>query len=172
MPRGNITTINELLKAFVFDPEESNSGRLARFLDIAARELPKTFISKRICAKVAFMQKRTPGEESDWVKNKLPKAVNHMRKVLRRDYNRDFYRERVEGGLRATVDSDDIMGTTYRDKQRRVVSAILSLQSTDDLVDARKVHGDLKKELIRSRKEQKHLEEYREATPLLPPIRD
>jgi hypothetical protein len=168
--KPKISTITELLKAFVPDPNESNGGRLARFLDAAAKELPKTFISRRICAKIAFMQKRTPGTESDWVKKKLPGVLSSTKGQLTKQYGRDLYCDRIEG-IRATVGSEDVVGTTLRLKQRRVVSAISSLQKTDELVEAKEVRGDLKKELLRSRRQQKHLEEYKESVPLLPPAK-
>lgn len=168
--RKSIRTVKELVDDFNPDPNESNGGRLARFLDRAAEELPKTFISRRYCAKIAFMQSRTPGAESDWVKRKLSGVMGGVRVIMERDFSRAIFTDRLDG-IRATVDDEDHTETADRVKINRIISSIGSYQRSNRLIDIRNVKGELRKELTRSRRNLKHLESYVENVPKLPPAR-
>jgi hypothetical protein len=169
MPRQK-RNVRDVLKAHNTDIQATPAERLAKFLDHVARELPKRFVDKRTAAKIAFAQKRLPGEESDLVKVLLPRAMQGAKRILLREYRRDLFCDRVEG-MRATVDDEDVTKTTHRAKRRRIVSAINSFEATDDLVDVRKLSGSLKAEIQKARKASKALAAFKEDIPLLPPAK-
>lgn len=169
MPRQK-RNVRDVLKAHNTDIQATPAERLARFLDHVARELPKRFVDKRTAAKIAFAQKRLPGEDSDLVKVLLPRAMQGAKRILMREYRRDMFCDRVEG-MRATVDDEDITKTTHRAKRRRVLSAIHSYEATDELVDARKLTGPLKAELQKARRASKALAAFKEEVPQLPPAK-
>jgi hypothetical protein len=163
--------INDVLKVHDIDVQATPAERLAKFLDHVAIELPKRFVNKRIAAKVAFAQKRMPGDDSDFVKRMLPSAMQSAKRILNSEkYNRDLYCDKVEG-IRATVDDEDVVKTTHRAKRRRIVGAINSYEITDRLVDLHKLSGEIKVEAQKARKAQKVLRDFKENVPLLLPAK-
>lgn len=168
---GKIRTVAELVKSYNPDHRMSPSERLADFLNTAATVLPKRFVDRRFCAMIAFAKKRIPGEESDDVKKRLPNIMTQTKRILKREpYEKDLHTDRVDG-IRGTVNDEDVVVTTHRNKRRRVLSAIKSLEETDSLVDSRNTKGEIRKELLRARKAQASLLEYRDAVPLLKPAK-
>lgn len=168
---SNIRTVSDLLKVYKVDVYASPGERLADFLNYAAEQLPGTLIDKRIVAKVAFLQKRTPPQDSDYVKKNLRNHLRNAVRILKRVHGRDLFSDKVDG-LRATVDADDISRTTHRRKRNRVLSSIKSFEETDALVDIRQLKGDIRKEVAQSRAGYKLLEQYRKLVPALPPKKD
>lgn len=166
----SVQTPADLADKFTYDSKESSSERLARFLNELAEVLPFRFADRRVCAKVAFIQKRTPGEDSDWVKGKLPALYGRTKKRLREEYNRELWADRLYG-IRASVDDNDKVSTVHRAGRRRVVAAIRSLELVDGSVNASHVKADLRKELLAARKAQESLKAYVEKVPLLLPAR-
>ena len=162
--------VNDVLKDHNTDIQATPAERLAQFLDHVARELPKRFVNKRIAAKIAFAQKRTPGDDSDFVKKMLPSTMQGAKRILNRKYGRDLFCDKIEG-IRATVDDEDVTKTTHRDKRRRIVSAINSYETTDGLVDVRKLSGAVRIEIQKARKAHKALASFKEEVPLLPPVK-
>lgn len=166
--RRSIRSVTDLIKNFSPDPNESNSMRLARFLNEAAELLPEAFIDRRICAKIAYMQSRTPSEESDWVKKKLPGASSRAKEILKKKYGKGWDFDRVEG-IRATVGSADTSRTELRRARTRVVGAIKGLRKVDDIVDVKEINDvSLKREVAKNRRVQKALDEYEAKVLLLP----
>ncbi len=167
--------VNDVLKAHSYDVQATPAERLAKFLDHVAKELPKRFVSKRVAAKIAFAQKRMPGEDSDFVKKMLPSAVQGSKRILNRPvkdggYGRDLFSDKVEG-IRATVDDEDVSRTTHRAKRRRIVSAINSYETTDQLVNSSKLSGAIKAEILKARRVHKDLTSFKENVPLLKPAK-
>ena len=166
---NNIRTVRDLVRAFKPDINEPSSTRLCRFLNLAAEVLPKTYISKTIAAKIAFLQSRTPNEDSDWVKKKLPKIMTRTKNKLKSIFGKGFDFDFVDG-IRATVDSDDTALTERRRAKNRVVSAINSLNVVDKIVDVNQMKDQVaKKEVMKDRRLQLALYDYRERVLLLPP---
>lgn len=170
MTKSNVRSVPELVKAYAIDHKLHPAERLAHFLDLAASELPKSFVDKRYAAKIAFAQARTPGPESDWVKKKLSNVMSQTGKILKSQYGRDLFTDRVEGGVRATTDDKDIVVTTHRKKRRRILSAIDSFEQTDALVNPSKLSGAIKKELLEARKAKNALLDYKERSAGLLPV--
>lgn len=162
--------VNDVLKAHNTDVQATPAERLAKFLDHVATELPKRFVSKRVAAKIAFAQKRLPGEDSDFVKKMLPAAVQGAKRILNQRYSRDLFTDKVEG-IRATTDDEDVAKTTHRAKRRRIVSAINSYETTDNLIDQRKLSGAVKAEIAKARRAHKSLAAFKEEVPLLKPAK-
>ena len=167
--------VRDVLKAHNTDIQATPAERLAKFLDHVAMELPKRFVDKRTAAKIAFAQKRLPGEDSDYVKKRLSSAIQGAKRILNcpvKDggYGRDLFCDRVEG-IRATTGDEDVAKTTHRAKRRRIVNAIDSYKITDDLVDSRKLKGAMKAEIQRARRAHRMLATFKDEVPLLPPAK-
>jgi hypothetical protein len=169
MGKNKVPSVMDLVKNFTPDPNVSPATRLCRFLKLVADKLPETYVDRRIAARIAFLQARTPGEDSDWVKKKLSNVVGRAKKLLKRDHQMGFDYDFVEG-IRATVDSDDTTRTERRRAKNRVVSAINTLEEVDSIIDVRSMKDkDLRNEVTQERRAQKMLEEYKKNVILLPP---
>lgn len=171
MAKRQTRNVSDVLKEHNTDVQATPAERLARFLDHVAQELPERFVDKRIAAKIAFAQKRLPGEDSDYVKKRLPSAMQGAKRILNKKYKRDLFCDKVEG-IRATTGDEDVVKTTHRVKRRRIVSAINSYETTDGLVDQRNVSGALKSELQKARKAQRALDTFKNEVPQLPPAKN
>jgi hypothetical protein len=145
--------------------------RLAAFLFSAREKLPYRFIDVPNCAKIALGLSKVPGENSKDLsrfKSVLSSANTKMIKL----YGCEIVSDRLDG-LRATVDTDDLVETKHRKKRRRVKLAVASLKVTDDLIDPSKLKSpELKKELNASRRSLAALDSALAGLPLLPPKKE
>lgn len=171
MPRRTVRSPAEFLKSYKTDNTGTYGERAAEFLNAGADELPLAFFDKRYVAKVAFGLSRIPGEDSDQVKNRLSSVLASANRILSRKYRREIWFDKVEG-VRATVDDEDLARTVHRRKRRRVKSSAASLDATDKNVDVNKLSADVKREVNKSRKSMKVLNQAIDSMPLLPPTKN
>ncbi len=168
MAKRQIENVEDVLRVHTTDIQATPAERLSKFLALVATELPGRYVTKRVAAKIAFAQKRLPGEESDYVKKRLPSALQRTKILLQDEYGHDLYMDRVEG-LRAAVGDEDIATSTHRQKRRRVAAAIKSYKRTDDLVSTQGLSNKTKAELQRTRQVAKGLDIFERKAPLLLP---
>lgn len=129
-----------------YKPEPGTyAERLAHFLYAFKEAMPLRFVDVPNCAKISLGLSKVPGETSkDLVRFKsvLKGANDKMIKL----YGCEIITDRVDG-LRASVDSEDLLTTKDRKKRRRVKLAVASLKVTHDLIDPSKLKDpELKKE--------------------------
>ena len=158
--------IPDLIKSYKIEVDATSAQRLAHFLNEAAKALPRRFVDRRYCAKVAFALKQVPVEKSDNVV-KLGKMSSSVRKLLEREYGRALVLDKIHG-WRASADADDQVENDVRTKVRRHASSTKALEKSVSLVDQAKVKSPaLKKELLNIRKNFDRLLEFRKNVPLL-----
>lgn len=167
MATGRARSPADFARNYDIDTTGTYGERASKFLNEGANVLPYRFFDKRLLAKVAFGLSRVPGEDTDYVKKRLGSVLTSANRLLMKVYSREVYVDPVEG-IRATVDDADLVRTKHRRKRRRVKTTIASLQATDNLVDSNKLTGDLKRELMRSRRSIKSLNEAVGDLPQLP----
>lgn len=176
MPRNSpsssrvpIETVADIVRTYIPASTDSPPKRLADFLKHVASALPETFVERKYAAKVAFAMPKTPKEDADCVKDKLPTILGNVRNRLQKDHGMTLVIDRCEG-IRATFSNEDIVRTEHRRKRHRVVSAINSFETVDGLVEADKVKSQkLRDELNRARESMKLLQSFKTSVPLLPP---
>lgn len=166
MPQNTVRSPNEFVKSYTTNSGGTFSERVAEFLNSGADALPKAYFDKRFVAKVAFSLNRIPKEDSDHVK-RLSRILSGANQILSRKYHREIDFDRVDG-VRATVDDEDLAKTVHRRKRRRVKCCVSSLESTDKNIDSNQLNGDIKREIIKSRRSMKLLQDAIKEMPLLP----
>lgn len=171
MAKTKMRKVSDLVRRYRASSEDHGSTRLAYFLNEAALQLPHAYIDRRLCAKIVFMLPRTPGEDSDWVKEKLPRLVGLAKDILKDKFGRGY--DLGPEGIRACVDEDDTARSERRRAKRRVAGSVRGYQRVESVVDIKKMKDpELKKEVQNDRRLQKHLEEFMIKATFPPPGKD
>lgn len=116
----------------VLQVEESIPARIARFLDWAASEYPRSLIPMNLVYKAIMGMARTPTMDSSEVerlRSRMYAAKKHLHKV----YGRTLVSE-PGVGIRASVDSNDIVEGPLERAARRVESARLQADAVSALI--------------------------------------
>jgi len=124
------------------DKYQNRSGgtlveRIAHYLNWAAEAYPKQFTPHHFVVKAIHGYERAPAPGSDQVKS-LKGALQRVKKVLRESYGRELDSQ-IGYGIRATVDSTDVLTVALPKKMRRLSSAKTGVQETAALIDRSKV---------------------------------
>ncbi len=165
--KSKIVHVNDLMREYKVDPEQTPAQRLAGFLDMAAKHLPLRWIDRRIAAKIAFALKNIPREDSEYV-SKVSSVFSRTKEILIKDYNRHGTSDRVDG-YRASTDENDKIVTSRRASRQRAIGAVKNLIRIDASIDVSKATGSAKKELTEARKADSLLSNWeKNVVPLLP----
>jgi len=123
-------------KVQTFEDMNENQ-RAAQFLDWAARNMPSRFVPYVWITRYAYLKPKTPRLDSDDVNTLRKRRMDSIKKIL---WN-EFHRRTVtsprdqEPGMRATTDSDDLAGTDYLRRTRRVASGAKAAAETREKID-------------------------------------
>lgn len=129
------------------DTEMSENQRAAQFLDWAARSLPGRFVPYVWITKHAYVKPKLPRLDSEDVNTLRRKRMDSIKKILWSEYHRRTVSSPrdQEPGVRATTDSDDLAGTDYLRRTRRIANGVKSAQETREKIDTSEMRNkDLK----------------------------
>lgn len=135
MPRRKKNEVD--LSTYVKDDALPLSHRCADFLNWLCLKRPGVFAAPNIAVKAIMGYGHTPRLKSDEV-DKLRTKYGTIRKVLRAKYNRDLIVESGVG-IRASVDSADILVVNIPKAVTRLTSARNAVITTDSLIDMKTV---------------------------------
>jgi len=128
--RGRVASIND----YNLDPKMTPAHRAADCLNWAAEHMPGRPVSMQMLVKIAFVMPRLPRDESPELELFRRNKMSQVRRHLVEKYQRDLVA--VRGfGVRATTGSEDVAGTTFQVRTKRVTVAIEKLQETRQLID-------------------------------------
>lgn len=138
--RGRVASIND----YKIDADMAPSLRAADCLNWAADHMPGRPVSIQVLVKIAYVLPRVPKEDSKEVEVFRKNRMGQVRKHLMTDYQRDLVP--VRGfGVRATTGSEDVAGTTFQTRTKRVTIAIEKLEETRQLINPAEIKNrDLK----------------------------
>ena len=132
---------------FTPDTEMSENQRAAQFLDWCARNLPGRFVPYVWITKHAYVKPKVPRLDNIDVEALRSKRMDSIKKILWSEYHRRTVSapRDQEPGVRATTDSDDLAGTDYLRRTRRIANGVKAAQETREKIDTNEMHNkDLK----------------------------
>jgi hypothetical protein len=136
---GGTGTATKLLTFDDFkpNPDLSENKRAAEFIDWCARNMPGRFIPYVQICKQAYFKPKVPRIDHDDVVTLRKKRMNSIKDILWKEFHRRTLtapREQ-EPGMRATTDSDDLAGTDYLRRTRRIASGVKAASETREKID-------------------------------------
>jgi hypothetical protein len=129
------------------DTEMNENQRAAQFLDWCARNLPGRFAPYVWITKHAYIKTKLPRLDNIDVEALRKKRMDSVKKILWTEYHRRTVAapRDQEPGVRATTDSDDLAGTDYLRRTRRIASGVKAAAETREKIDVAEMHNkDLK----------------------------
>jgi hypothetical protein len=124
--RGDIST-------YKFDPEMSQTKRIAHFLDWASQHMPKEFLPYNVVLKAVMGYKHLPRLDTKEVLF-IRHAITRVRKTLLDTYKKGLVSMPGVGVL-ATVDDADMVINDVAKKGQRVQSAVNSFTASVNVVN-------------------------------------
>lgn len=132
---------------FTPDTDMTENQRAAEFLDWAARNMPGRYVPYVWITKHAYVKTKLPKLNSEDVNTLRHKRMDSIKKILWNEYHRRAWpapRDQ-EPGVRGTTDSDDLAGTDYLRRTRRVASGAKAAAETREKIDTSSMRNkDLK----------------------------
>ena len=154
-PTNNSGTRTTRMKALTFDDfipdlEMSENKRGAQFLDWCARNMPGRFIPYVWLTKVAYLKHKIPRLDNDDVNTTRRKRISSIKQILWTEYHRRTVASPrdQDPGMRATTDSDDLAGTDYLRRTRRVASGARAAAETREKIDTASMHDKSLKAMV------------------------
>lgn len=129
--------ITRALQQYKTDHNLSLTKRAAHLLDWAAKHIPTKYVPFNLLYKHAMGQKETPQNGNKDVMS-LRKNAGTIRSFLERDYNRELL---VQSGMgmRATVDSEDVVKNRLPQRTSRFLAAKAALTKTVERVELKEL---------------------------------
>ncbi|MGH9919814.1 MAG: hypothetical protein ACRD6W_13240 [Nitrososphaerales archaeon] len=122
---------------FVPDSEMTENQRAAQFLNWSAENLPNRFCPFVWVTKHAYMKSKLPKLNDRDVETLRRGRMDTIKKILWNEYHRRALpapRDQ-EPGVRATTDSDDLAGTDYLRRTRRIAAGVKAAAETREHID-------------------------------------
>ena len=131
------------LQNYVPKVEDSIPRRLACYLFSESLKRPRRIIDLPTIAQAVLMRNRKPSDDSSFVEQ-VKNAVGGAKRIIQKEFGVTI--TGVKGrGLRATVDDEDIAGTTYEQKARIVENGIRGLDEVRGLIKANNIADPAKR---------------------------
>lgn len=135
----SVRTVTDAISAgeYVPDTALNKPARCAHFLDWAAATYPRQYVPYNYVVKAIEGYGKLPRLETQEV-DAMRQRLARVRDLLHRDYKRDL--DTQPGvGVRATVDSADVLVTTAEKRGKRLIAAKNAFEQTVRLVDPAKL---------------------------------
>jgi len=129
--------ITRALKSYKTDEKLSLTARAAHLLDWAAKHVPTKYVPFNLLYKHSMGQAQTPQNGNKDVLA-LRRRSQTIRQALEREYNRELL---VQSGMgmRATVDSEDVVKNKLPQRTSRFLAAKAALTKTVERVDIKEL---------------------------------
>lgn len=125
------------VEQYEFDPGESQTRRIAHFLNWAADHMPKEFLPYNVVLKAITGYKHLPRLDTKEVES-VRSAMSRVRKILLQTYRRGTVT--MPGvGVRATIDDADMVIHDVTKKGKRAEAAFTSYKESVNAVDVTKI---------------------------------
>lgn len=121
------------VKKYATDSSLTVAGRVAHFLNWAADKYPKQFVQYNVLLKAIMGFSHTPRLNTQEVE-RLKDQMGHVAKLLYKRYGRETIAQPAVG-IRASVDSADLLVNVAPRKARRLVKARDALVQTKELIN-------------------------------------
>ncbi len=120
--------LSKTLEAFVVDATLPSTQRAAQLLEWAVKHAPGRYIPLHLMVKAIQGYKHTPRLNNEEVE-RLRKALGSVRRRVEQQFNREMlYQPGI--GVRATVDSFDILKSRVPQRAKRLANAHANLAKT------------------------------------------
>ena len=146
------TVATSTTKSITFDdfkpnPDLGENKRGAEFVDWCAKNMPGRFIPYVQIAKQAYFKPKVPKLDNSDVVTLRKQRMTAIKDILWKEYHRRTLAapRDQEPGMRATTDSDDLAGTDYLRRTRRIASGVKAAAETREKIDTEQMRNvDLK----------------------------